>query len=429
MTEFHTSSAPTYSSLDVRFVRDIFFLIAFVLFWISAEPFPDLSDPRILEPIGGGDLLNQLTELALTTAFAFFVLKTDSRIVLKAVTPLLVLTLLWFALSIVFADYPALAGRRFVLAIFTIFNAAAFLTLPRDTKHLATLLAVSVLALLTVSYLSVLIIPDRAIHQATDLLDADLVGAWRGPFGHKNGAGAAMVIFIFIGIFIGRTLNGLLGTVIALLAGFFLIFTRAKTPINLLPVILALTYIIPRIENRVCRFLSIIAAPIAINLLTIGSVCFRPIWHLLNLMPIDPSFTNRDEIWRFTLQQIAERPFFGFGFQAYWNTANLMIGSPARDWVTRMSDAHNGLLNLAVMTGIGGAAIAAVWLLLQPTFDYMRSPLPTHPMTTLFLQIWLFVLCQSGLESTLFAGGNGMWFMALVSLFGLRFQRIASWVG
>ena len=46
-------------------------------------------------------------------------------------------------------------------------------------------------------------------------------------------------------------------------------------------------------------------------------------------------------------------------------------------------------------------------------------------LTTLFVQIWLFGLCAAGFESTLFDGGNGLWFMMSAAIIGLRFQATA----
>src|SRR5262249_51084006 len=38
-------------SID-RPLRSVLFLAAFILIWLTATPFPDLADPRVLEPIG-----------------------------------------------------------------------------------------------------------------------------------------------------------------------------------------------------------------------------------------------------------------------------------------------------------------------------------------------------------------------------------------
>src|SRR5207248_6350862 len=121
----------------------------------------------------------------------------------------------------------ALAGRRLVLAMFTVFQAAVFLLLPRDTRHFSQLLAAGALIVLLICYGGVIFVPELSIHQGSDLAEPDLAGAWRGAFGHKNGAGAAMVTLIFIGIYVIRTYSSIFGILIIALAGFFLIFTES----------------------------------------------------------------------------------------------------------------------------------------------------------------------------------------------------------
>src|SRR5262249_43289341 len=152
------------------------------------------------------------------SALAFFALTNRLHLVPKAITPILVLTFLWFACSAFLSLYPALAARRLVLATFVILQAELFLLLPQDRSHFARLLAVGALAVLAVCYAGVAFAPELSIHQATDLAEPELAGNWRGFFSHKNGAGASMGILIIFGIFIFRTCSGFVGTLIIALA-------------------------------------------------------------------------------------------------------------------------------------------------------------------------------------------------------------------
>ncbi|MGC1778481.1 MAG: O-antigen ligase [Xanthobacteraceae bacterium] len=413
------AAAPT------RGLRNLLFFAAFFLVWLSVRPFRDLSDPGLLDPSMSGDTLNQVSALLLSASLAVFVALNNRTIVFKAVTPLLVLTLAWFALSTLYSDYPELAARRLLLTVLIIFNAVAFLTLPTNREHFGRLLATAAFTLLVICFASVIIVPDLAIHQTNDVLGADLVGAWRGPFEQKNDAGAGMVILIFISIFVARTVNVAVGTLAIALAGIFLFYTHAKSPIILLPVILLMSVILDRITNRSTKFCAVIALPLIINFLAIGSVCSEGIHNLLASILPDVTFTGRDQIWRFTLDHIMQRPILGYGFQAFWETSGLISGAPPSDWVSRANSAHNGILNLAVMTGVVGALLSLLWFLVQTATDYTRlPPNDRDPMTSMFVQIWLFTACWDSMESSLFAGGDHVWFMTLVSIFGLRFQRL-----
>ncbi len=121
----------------------------------------------------------------------------------------------------------------------------------------------------------------------------------------------------------------------------------------------------------------------------------------------------------------------GFGFQAFWGTPELLSNwTYLKSWGYRASDAHNGFLNVAVMTGLVGLAVSMVWIFVQPLLDHIRTPADrTDPaLNMLFLQIWLFGLCLSGFESELFSGGDVLWFMMVVSIIGLRYQATAELV-
>src|SRR5262249_28577840 len=149
-------------------VRGALFLAAFLLIWLTATPFPDLGDPKLLEPAGDGNAMGQILTVLLTLALAAFVIAKDARIVLKALTPILVVTLLWFACSAAFSAHADLAARRLVLAALTLFQAAAFLLLPQDRDHFSRLLAVGSLVVLLLCYVGVIFLPELSIHQSTD---------------------------------------------------------------------------------------------------------------------------------------------------------------------------------------------------------------------------------------------------------------------
>src|SRR5262249_38625122 len=148
-----------------------------------------------------------------------------------------------------------------------------------------------------------------------------LAGNWRGFFSHKNGAGACMALLVFFGIFIIRSFNGLLGSLIIALAIPFLIFTQSKSPIALLPVILIVSALFVWLRDPVTKFIVAAIVPVTIGILTIGSVEFGPIGNIVATLMSDPTFTGRTEIWRFALDHIAERPIVGFGYQAFWGTS------------------------------------------------------------------------------------------------------------
>ncbi len=426
-THDHRAAAPVLDG--DRLVRDFLFLATFLLAWFTVSPFPDLSDPQLLEPKNTGDLLSQMATLLLTGSLAAFVLWKRTLLVPRAVTLPLVLTIVAFAISDILSPYPDVAARRTLLTIFTIFQAAALLLLPYGREHFARLLTVAAIIILAACYFGVAFLPHLSIHQASDVAEPELAGDWRGFFTHKNGAGAGMVLLIFIGIFVCRAWNQFAGAFIIVFSAIFLHFTHSKSPLNLLPAVLTLSYVIPRMRNSLVALALILGVPILINLLTVGSVMFEPIRNLVGSLLADPTYTGRDEIWRFALDNIAKRPFFGFGFESFWGMPDLLAAwNYLESWGYRASDAHNGLLNLAVTTGLVGLALALWWIVVQPFADYRRAQMlgADRALMTLFLQIWIFGLCLAGFESVFFGGGSEVWLLMVVAIIGLRFQTIAN---
>ncbi|MCC7346708.1 MAG: O-antigen ligase family protein [Variibacter sp.] len=408
-------------------MRGALFLATFLLTWLTVDPFPNLADPHLLDPVAAGTFAGQAAVLLLTAALTLFLLLTQPRLAWAAVTPLLVVTLAWFAVSVVLSANAGLAGRRLVLALCMIVGAIAFVLLPVSREHFARLLAAAALIVLALCYFGVAVIPARAIHQAGDLLNSDLVGDWRGPFAQKNGAGAAMVILIFMGLFVARVANAGLGIAIIALAAVFLVFTAAKSSIALLPVMLVASAVLMSSCARGIKIAIAVGLPAFLHLATIGSVLFAPVKAMLGLVMPDVTFTNRDQIWAFALEQITARPIFGAGFQAFWGTSDLMAGA-TESWVYATTDAHNALLNLALMVGLVGTVLALLWVTVQPLRDLLRvqQGQSDRALTTLLVQIWLFGNCLSAFESVLFAGGSGLWFLMIAAIVALRFQTLAA---
>jgi O-antigen ligase len=415
-----------------RLIRSVLFLAIFFQLWLTASPFPDLSDPKTLQPDAEGNLISQILAVIVTGTLAGFAVAKRLRLVLTAITPILVLTFLWFALSAGLSLHAGLAARRVVLATFVIFQAAMFLLLPQDRKHFVRLLTFGCLAVLVLCYAGVIFAPGLSIHQSTDIAEPQLAGNWRGFFAHKNGAGAGMGILVISGIYIFRTFSRMAGSLIVALAAVFLVFTESKSPIMLLPLALVFSAVFMRFRSRFMKFISAISVPAIICFLTIGSVAFDAVYVLVEKLMSDPTFTGRNDIWEFALDHIKQRPLVGFGYQAFWGTPELVNSWIwTESWGYRASDAHNGYLNIAVMTGLVGLALALGWAFVQPFRDHLRTPAARvdPALNMMFVQIWLFGLYLSGFESELFNNGSVVWFMTAAAIIGLRLQTTTEYAG
>lgn len=407
--------------------RGMAFLMIYWLVWISVQPFENRADPSVLDPSGGGNLLNQVAYLAAAAGSVAFLYGSPGTRVRLVITPVLAAMVLWFAVSILVSADPSQSARRLTLFVLVMVVAVGLLQLPRTGPHFAALMAGGTLFTLFLCYAGLVLLPGLAIHQASDLLEPQLVGSWRGVFTHKNEAGAAMSLFIFIGLFVSATRSRLLGNAIVVLSIVFLVFTQAKSSFGLSAVAFAVAAVLTRIRSLWIG-MTIVGALLALfNLFTVGSAVLGPVHSIVAAVLPDPTFTGRDEIWRYALDRLAERPLSGHGFQAFWRTGDVIYSGEGRAFAQAAPHAHNGYLDIALTTGVPGLVLFVLWLVMQPLRDLrrLRDRLPDRPLALLFARIWLFSLLFLCLESVFFNSRSPIWFMTVVAVCGLRLLATA----
>ena len=74
----------------------------------------------------------------------------------------------------------------------------------------------------------------------------------------------------------------------------------------------------------------------------------------LEMIGKDPTLTGRTDLWAYLIPYISERPMLGWGFFAFWSPVN-----PAANEISllvrwRVTEAHNGLLEMLLEVGIVG---------------------------------------------------------------------------
>jgi O-antigen ligase len=407
-------------------VRGVLFIAAFLSFWISFHPFQSLAEapPELADT---GDRTNQIGFSILFLALAAWTWFHEPRRIFLLIRPVLVATLAWCVLSVVTSWDPQLAARRLAFTLVVMAIAGMVLLLPKNLRQFSDFMAAAVLIVLVVSYLGLVLAPQLSIHQATDFLEPEHDGSWRGVFPHKNQAGAAMVLFIFVGLFVSRTRSLVLGGLIVVLAGVFLGFSQSKTAIAVLPLVFVLSAIIGHSRRPAFGIALVVAILAAFNLFSVGSVAFEPVHRLVAMVLPDATFTGRTDIWQLTLQSIAERPITGYGFSAFWGTEQVVFGLAGNaSWANAATDAHNAYLNLAVTIGVPGMLLAILWFVVAPVADFYRLSHDglTGPLQLLFLRSCLYGIYASCFESSILQQIGETWFMFMVAAFGLRLLSV-----
>lgn len=405
-------------------VRSVLIAAVFLSLWLSFHPFSSLAEPP--EVTEAGNLVNQLGYSALFGLLAAWCLFHQPSRLLILIRPTFVVTILWLALTVVTSWDPSLSARRFAYALVTIGIAGMVLLLPRNPRHFSDVMAVVVLIVLIACYLGVIFLPTLSIHQATDVLEPELAGDWRGAFGHKNEASAAMALFVFFGLFVGRMRSFGLGGLIVALALPFLYFTHSRTALAAMLLAYAMSLLVVGIRRPWVGISLALSVLIALNVVSIGSIYIAPVRAVVDAVMSDPTFTGRTEIWKFASDHVAQRPITGYGFATFWGTAQVVYGMSGTTWANTAGHAHNGYLDLALTTGIPGSVLVTLWLIIVPLVDYYRCPRQPFgaPLAVLFVRVCLFAAYESCFE-TMFTQVGGLWLMLIAAAFGLRYLAVA----
>ncbi|WP_439364706.1 O-antigen ligase family protein [Bradyrhizobium sp. DASA03005] len=396
---------------------------ALLLVLVTLDPFPDLRNPDVTIIVGGRMALTYVAWGLLAAVAMLCVAATDAPALKSLVTPLHLCLLGWLAINIAFSESRGVSMQRFVLAVSVTSLAIVLPLLPATQRSFSFCLGAAALVLLTLCYLGVFLAPQYAIHTALDVTEPQLAGDWRGSFGHKNIASAVMTILVYVGFYLSAVGSFVIGPVIAVLAGTFLIFTGGKTSSVLCLAIYALAslvYVTPGLWlKRIICFVPLVA----MNLLTVGSVLSPVLASMTRLLPLDPTFTGRSAIWDFAIAAVAEKPIIGHGYAAFWDDVSARATAQGAEWATSAAHSHNSYLDLAVTIGLPGLLLVILIFVLAPlgNFQTAQAHSRSGALAKLFLTVWLFGLYYGATETFLLERQNPIWFMFALSVAGLHF--------
>lgn len=393
---------------------------------VHTTPFRDLQLSSNIEASAGGNLSSQVAYTLLFLAACASVAVIGFRRLAPLITPINLCLVGWILVSTILSAAPAQSARRLALTFMCMFLGIALVLLARSVRHLARALAWTAFWILLLSYLSVALAPDLAMHTRLDVREPNLAGNWRGPFDHKNEAGSIMAQFVFIGLLAWGTGSRLLGAIVAAGAAVFLAFTQSKTAGALVPLILLQLFLVRRITATVPRLLVLLGPAVLIGAISLGAAFHKPMQDLLSGYFPDAEFTGRTDIWKLAVDNIVQKPLFGWGFGAFWGSeAAEQIKSNVDFWVTQADHAHNSYLDTALFMGVPGLLLTVVAFVAVPFRDVQRGGARMDSAASFFVAIWLFTLCTSLLESVLFQGNGLLFILFTASIAALRYRTLA----
>lgn len=410
------------SDLARRTFLVLFASLVFAIIILSFRPFNVNSDaPRPSD----GDVLNQIGFLTLLAISGFMVLtQVSSRMLRAAASPVWLLALFVMALAAYISDDSVGAIRALTLALISAFVALSVIIVPASFRDFRVVLMLTSTIVLAISYAGIVLFPDAAIHPAGGY-EAQHEGLWRGPFQHKNLAGPVFSILTIMGVYLYRSGDRTIGIIIALLSFIFVLKTGSKTTAGFLPMAIFAVLTARLLGSPKTVIWMVIIALLSAGLLSVGAVYSEGLRGLTNTFLDDYTFTGRDDLWHFGIDNILARPWFGFGFDNFWQTDTVKNGIvPAyAKWDFRdIVHGHNSYIDTLLAFGLvtGPIIIFAVYIL--PMINYIRAYKDPSKrlLADMFMMIIAFTILLSLMEAFILRRSDPIWILHMFAVFGLQ---------
>lgn len=375
-----------------------------------------------------GNIVNQVGYLALGSIYTFAMLTmVDRRVLAKAISPSWIILFALAFWSCRQSYDPAAATRGVLFTLVSMTLIAGLLLLPKNQKDFAEAGANAILLLLAINYAAIILAPDIAIHTAASG-EPWHAGSWRGHLVHKNFAAPVFSVIAMFGIYCWRSGVAWRGAAIVILAVIFVLNTHSKTTNGLLPLAIAIVFI-SRVMGRPGLMLLVHAAlTIVIACLTFGTILSPTFLEWTGSLTEDVTFTGRDEIWKFGLENLKDRFWQGYGMGGFWVspiTEGRELNYEATWDVRGIVSGHNSYLDVFLTFGVPAGAVVILLLMVKPMIDYLRAyrnP-ENRVLADFFAMIVVFMTYIGMLESFLLNRSDPVWLVYALGVFGLGIVR------
>jgi len=318
------------------------------------------------------------------------------------------LTLLLILFSVLWSGFTGITFKHFLTLLGTTIIGAYI----GSRYDMSEIVDISLAALGVGMILSILVIvcfPGIAID--SDQYDS----AWKGVFVTKNSLGRLMaysIVLIMVRFFLEKQFK-LVQFLYLMFSVLLLLLSGAKTGIV---VVIAMGCIILFLRSKrlISKKLMLSIAGIAL-LLLVSIVNYLEA--LLELFGKDLTFTGRTVLWALSIEKLLEKPFWGYGYDAFW----LGWDGPSADiWnILRWEPphSHNGFIDVALDLGLVGLAIFTIGYLVNLRRAFKFSSISIYPFVTA-----VFILFYNISESS-FLVPNSFFWIIYVAMLGYMLNR------
>jgi O-antigen ligase len=217
---------------------------------------------------------------------------------------------------------------------------------------------------------------------------------FRGIFSHKNMLGQAMVAGAFATLYSirvgGRRRRG--NVVMLVLFAVVAALSKSTTSFMTIFSFCAADGIIVFIRKGGASRIMAIGAVV----LLLPAVAFGALFpdSILELLGKDPTLTGRTDLWAYVIADIAQKPWLGWGYSAFWSPNDPAAAEISDILKWYVPQAHNGILEMLLNAGIIGTAFFLfLWVRnLQIAAKCLRTPKIALAISTCFACGGLFLI-------------------------------------
>lgn len=245
-------------------------------------------------------------------------------------------------------------------------------------------------------------------------------GDWQGVYFPKNSLGRIMSLgaLCFALLALGERRNRVVRGGMFFLCCALLVLSGSATA---LIVCLLIFSLFPLRRILYLRTRPLIAAMIAGGVVATAIVLWA-VDHLdqiLDSLGRSSSLTGRVPLWQIVIKEIAERPFRGFGFSAFWTSWEGERVSDTVAWDVPVPNAHNGFLEVWLGIGLIGLAILLIGMGRSFLFAVRRARADGE-----FDHLWpmillIFIVLYNLTENSLLIGNSILWMAYVANSFWL----------
>jgi exopolysaccharide production protein ExoQ len=337
---------------------------------------------------------------------------------------------IWLLVGLVLASVlwtvaPDLTPRRSLLllgtTLFGVYLAMRY-TLREQLQFLAlafgAIIILSILFAIALPFYGVMSYQEGGIH----------AGAWRGIMTHKNILGRMMslsgLVFLFVALAnpISNRRYRWIPWAGFILSIVLIILSTSKTSLIVFLTLMTVMHLYRSLRSNFTKLI-----PLCIAFILVGGVAATLLLDNLDVIAgslgRDLTLTGRTDIWSAMLEIIAERPWFGYGFNAVWRDWNHDV--TAYLWRTLEWECpygHNGLMDLWAELGMSGLAVFLLSLgtVLLRGIAFLRVTKTVEGLWSLMYLTYLLIYNVS--ESTLVSSNSIFWVLYVSTIFSVAIE-------